>query len=529
MITWRYGNKAAFMLLVSLDLLVSIQNVFLAFVTSSFIKSATDKNMTLFFRVAYLSVIGFIIISIINWFHISLKNKIIRQTNLRIKHIFTKNIIDGINRVDSANGIATMTGDLKMLETNGISNELLMIEQAFTVVATVIGGIYFNFLTTFIFVLGSLIPVLISRFSQSGIQRSSQNWSRNNTTYTQFLKDIFSGSDTIRLYLAKREALNRADKSAESLEYALNRMNNTTGHANVYTTLAALIFGVTIPFGFGIYQTITGVLTLAAFMGIVQISNSISNPLISMISEGNVIQTTRSIKNRLDELPITESGRVVLINDKRKAFKSLALKEVSIQINQKTILNDISLDLTSGEKILIKAPSGFGKTTLLRALIGDVSVHSGEYRLNDLSVSQISKVELKQYFGFVHQNPFIFNDTIIFNITLGQRFSQELIEEVVHEAKLTTLVTQKGLDYIVGENGANISGGQAQRIEIARALIRKRPVLLADEVTSALDEKTSLSIHDLLLGGAYSLIEVAHHIDSDTAKRFDKCIDLSQI
>ncbi|KWU30960.1 hypothetical protein AV935_12965 [Levilactobacillus brevis] len=146
MITWRYGNKAAFMLLVSLDLLVSIQNVFLAFVTSSFIKSATDKNMTLFFRVAYLSVIGFIIISIINWFHISLKNKIIRQTNLRIKHIFTKNIIDGINRVDSANGIATMTGDLKMLETNGISNELLMIEQAFTVVAAVIGGIYFNFL-----------------------------------------------------------------------------------------------------------------------------------------------------------------------------------------------------------------------------------------------------------------------------------------------------------------------------------------------------------------------------------------------
>ncbi|MCE6011792.1 ATP-binding cassette domain-containing protein, partial [Levilactobacillus brevis] len=72
-----------------------------------------------------------------------------------------------------------------------------------------------------------------------------------------------------------------------------------------------------------------------------------------------------------------------------------------MQINQKTILNDISLDLTSGEKILIKAPSGFGKTTLLRALIGDVSVHSGEYRLNDLSVSQISKVELKQYFGFV--------------------------------------------------------------------------------------------------------------------------------
>ena len=104
-----------------------------------------------------------------------------------------------------------------------------------------------------------------------------------------------------------------------------------------------------------------------------------------------------------------------------------------------------------------------------------------------------------------------------------------MIEEVVHEAKLTTLVTQERLDYIVGENGDNISGCQTQRIEIAEALIRKRPVLLADEVTSALDEKTSLSIHDLLLGGVYSHIEVDHHIDSDTAKRFDKCIDLSRI
>lgn len=525
MIVWKYGRKDLFVTLLVLDVVVALQNVFLAFITSYFIQSATSKNMKLFVEVASIAILGFAIISIVNWFHVSLVNKIIRQVNVNIKRKTARYLLNSSRQGTTAESISKMTGDLKLLETNGISNELRIVEQLLTIFGAIAGGIYFDSLTTLVFVLGSLVPLGISHAFQKRIQLESKDWSESNSQYISALKDILTGSITIRLYLIGKLSMRKVDEKVERLERNLCKMNGSIGHVGVYTTFAALTLGVVIPFGFGIYRTISGAITLASFMGVVQISNSISNPLMGVISEVNSIQTTVPIRNFVGSVfdkVVTEMENSKMLSN--ESFTNLTLNKIRIVKQNKVIIDTMSLNVSAGEKILIKAPSGYGKTTLLKVLIGELGVDSGEYILDGKVINNPNDRKIKGKFSLINQEPFLFNDTIAFNITLGEKFKRDELLSIIEKVGLRDLVDKDGLNYIVGENGGNLSGGQAQRIEIARALIRNRPIVLADEVTSSLDEKSSQQVHELLLNGKFTLIEVAHHIDTKTEERFDRVI-----
>lgn len=190
-------------------------------------------------------------------------------------------------------------------------------------------------------------------------------------------------------------------------------------------------------------------------------------------------------------------------------------------------MKNFNLTLKAGDKILLKAPSGFGKTTLLYALAGQLPLQ-GKYTINCVAANQLPARQQLDLFSLIKQQPFLFNDTLGFNLTLGGNYSQSEIVEAARRAHLDTLVAEKGWDYQCGENGANLSGGQIQRVEIARAFLVKRPVILADEATSALDDKLSDAIHNELFAAGQTVIEVAHHISPAWEAKFDQVIDLTQ-
>lgn len=152
----------------------------------------------------------------------------------------------------------------------------------------------------------------------------------------------------------------------------------------------------------------------------------------------------------------------------------------------------------------------------------------GSYQINGIDAAKLPTLQQLDLFSLIKQQPFLFNDTLRFNLTLGGDYSQGELEEAARRAHLDTLVAEKGWDYQCGENGANLSGGQIQRVEIARAFLVKRPVILADEATSALDDKLSDAIHDELFASGQTVIEVAHHISPEWQAKFDQVIDLTQ-
>jgi ABC-type transport system involved in cytochrome bd biosynthesis fused ATPase/permease subunit len=165
----------------------------------------------------------------------------------------------------------------------------------------------------------------------------------------------------------------------------------------------------------------------------------------------------------------------------------------------------------------------------LAVLQDELVPSAGDYTFNGQPMTQFSPASIEEQFAWISQQPFAFDDTIQFNLTLGRTFSDQQIQRALKNAGLPQFSTAEGLKYQVGENGQNLSGGELQRLEIARAQLYDRPIILADEATSSLDQTTAEQIHQLFIASQQTLIEVAHQVPEDQLKDYDQVIRLDQV
>ena len=165
--------------------------------------------------------------------------------------------------------------------------------------------------------------------------------------------------------------------------------------------------------------------------------------------------------------------------------------------NKRTILKDLSFTIPAGKTIAIVGPTGIGKSTIVRLLFRLYDVTSGRILLNDYDIRDYSQHSLQQLFGVVSQDTSLFNDTLYYNIAYGNPYAPKSeIEKVVKLVHLDNLIRQlpEGLQTLVGERGLKLSGGEKQRVAIARVLLKKPQIYIFDEATSALDLKTENEI-----------------------------------
>jgi len=166
----------------------------------------------------------------------------------------------------------------------------------------------------------------------------------------------------------------------------------------------------------------------------------------------------------------------------------------------KPILRHVSLTIPEGSKVALVGASGSGKTTLANILVGFYPIEEGEIRYGGISEKEISLATIRAHVHLILQHPKLFNDTMLFNLTLGNRYSEEEISRALHIAQLDEVVAylEKGLDTLVGKDGIKLSGGQRQRVAIARMVLSDPSVVILDESTSALDVHTEARLFEAL-------------------------------
>jgi ATP-binding cassette, subfamily B, heavy metal transporter len=183
------------------------------------------------------------------------------------------------------------------------------------------------------------------------------------------------------------------------------------------------------------------------------------------------------------------------------------------------ILKGVSLRVGPGQRIALVGPSGSGKSTIGRLLFRFYDVTGGAIRIDGQDIRDVTQATLHDKIGVVPQDTVLFNDTIFYNIAYGRPDATvEEVEDAARAAKIHTFITSlpKGYQTSVGERGLKLSGGEKQRVGIARTLLKNPPILILDEATSALDTQTERDIQDSLLemGQGRSVITIAHRLST---------------
>ena len=191
-------------------------------------------------------------------------------------------------------------------------------------------------------------------------------------------------------------------------------------------------------------------------------------------------------------------------------------------------LKNINLTIKKGEKVLIVGESGSGKSTLLSLLYKKFTGYEGLIKIDGTDIRKITDAAYFKLVSVVHQSPFIFDDTIKNNIALyNEDISDERIKEACKKAGLQKFIEglPLGLETRIGEGASKISGGEKQRIAIARALVKDSPILLMDEATSALDKETGTEIENtVLFQRELTCIIISHHVSEALRARADKIV-----
>ena len=250
---------------------------------------------------------------------------------------------------------------------------------------------------------------------------------------------------------------------------------------------------------------------------------------------------TAFLSDCLNGFPVIRSFRAEIEINKRFAAENHRLEQqkrtrLQLQLNEqielrqvsysytpgKPVLNDLSVRLEAGRAYAVVGASGGGKSTLLRLLHSPESGADGQILFDGIGIRALASESLNDLVSVVQQNVFVFNASIRDNITMFRAFPDETINEVICRAHLEKLVARRGLDALCGEGGSELSGGEKQRIAIARALLKHSSILLADEATAALDAQTAHEIsQDILSLTGITRVVVTHRLEASLLQEYD--------
>ena len=270
-----------------------------------------------------------------------------------------------------------------------------------------------------------------------------------------------------------------------------------------------------------------GYITLGSIVAVTQLSGQVITPASQLTARFGLLTSIRPVSAKIMELA-KENDNPLPIDDPKTEEHDISFRDVSFSYGEQPVLKHIRLTLEKGKKYALTGNSGSGKSTLLKLLMQYYPTYEGQILIDG--------TELKEYgcffkqCAYVGQEVFLLNDTIEHNICLYQEPDKERLAYAIRESGLETVLkrTDKGVQAMTGENGSNFSGGERQRIAIARALYHNKKILLFDEATSALDSDMAEKIENLILNlKDVTCLFVSHKLSASCVKRYDGIIRMS--
>ena len=395
-----------------------------------------------------------------------------------------------------------VTDDVRMLQQSVTATASIMrafIKVVFFLTMMLIQNILITIISLLVL---PLVAYLISRIGKQVRQASSEIQQSSSNIYSQ-LKETLSGINIIKSFTSENTEKKRF-QSFTSSQYssAIRRARFASLLPPVIEWLAAV--GIVTVLGFGCWNVIIGKLTVGWLAGYMFFVAMMYKPIKTIGSVNNVLQISLASAERI--LPLleleseaeNETGGQKEISDVQGTVQ---FQDISFAYRDNLVINNVSFTANQGEIIALVGPSGSGKTTLLNLLQRFYLLDTGRILIDDVPIDEVTLNSLRKNIALVPQDTFLFDGTVLENIQYGfPKSSRQQVIDAAKQANAHDFVTKlpNGYETEIGEAGGTLSGGEQQRIAIARAILKNAPILVLDEATSALDTQTEGIIQESL-------------------------------
>lgn len=439
----------------------------------------------------------------------------------------TRKSISAFSGENTTAYISALTNDIQTIEQGYLRDTLTLLQSLLPFIGAMALMIWYSPLLTLIAVLLSLLPLIASLLAGNRVAQAEKNVSDRNEAYTSALRDSLGGFSVIKAFQAEAQKLRIFRENVWELAKAQCAKHKT----QILVQMFASIAGITAQLGvflFGAYLAAAQKgITPGTILLFVQLMNYILSPISTIPSCLAERKAAKALVLKIANA-LNANVRDEIEAEPRPLARGIVVNDLSFgYAPNQPVLKNICCSFALGKKYAIVGASGNGKSTLLHLLMASYTDYEGTICYDETELRRISSRNLYAMESIIQQNVFVFNATIQENITMFRDFPQEQIQEAIRLSGLSALIEEKGTDYLCGENGSGLSGGEKQRIAIARSLLKKTQVLLVDEVTAALDAETAHQVSSAILGlDGVTCIVVTHTLEESLLRQYDGIIAL---
>ena len=434
----------------------------------------------------------------------------------------TEKSISSFRAESTAAYLSALTNDAASIEADDLSQLLSVITKAVTFFGALAMMLWYSLLMTAIAAGVTVLPLIASLLTGGQLQAAEKRVSDQNRDFTAALSDCLGGFSVVKTFRAEKEIFRLFAESNRALEqekFSRRRLKALVGMIGATTGIIAQL-GV---FLAGAYLALTGKgLTAGAVILFVNLMNFMIEPVAELPALLAARKAARGLiaklADALEQDEVQPDGVQIA-----PLMRQLRLEDVRFSYDGETeILRGVSAVFDAGKAYAIVGASGSGKSTLLNLLTTPGMAYAGKILLDGTELRTVSPESLYETVSVIQQNVFVFNASIRDNVTMFRSFPPEELAQAVRRAQLEALLAERGEDYLCGESGSGLSGGEKQRISIARSLLKHASVLLADEATAALDAQTAHQVTDdvLSLSGVTRIV-VTHTLEQAALRRYD--------
>lgn len=524
-----YKNKMCFIASVIMTIVMSFLNLMISWLIQQIMDSMANQNMQSAVRCAWIAASVVIAYTVANAVYRAVYPRFLQRAMQQYRDYtfsrLTQKSLRSFSKEGTALYVSALTNDCTSIENNYLAATFTLIEFLFCFLGALIMMLYYSPVMLVLAVALSFLPVAVSMTAGNRLTEQEKEISKKNERFVSIVNELLSGFPVIKSFRAETQASHLFSQRNEQAEEAKKNKRRTEQLISLLANDAGIIAQMGI-FLAGAWLAISGKgVTAGVVIVFVQLMNYILNPISQVpllwSNRKAAIALMEKLSDALSE-NVREEGR-----EKLNGFsEKIEVKDLTYGYEPEShVLKDLDVQFDAGKSYAIVGGSGSGKSTLLNLLMGSSSNYQGEICIDGVSIKNIESESLYQLMTSVQQNVFVFNDTIRNNVTMFHEFPDKEVTLALERSGLSEFIEKRGEDFVCGENGANLSGGERQRISIARALLRKSPILLVDEATAALDAATARAVSFSILNlVGMTRIVVTHRLEEAILRRYDKIL-----